>query len=1015
MGSVFARRFDGVVALAVRRSVLVVVAWFAAAAVMNLAVPQIEDVAARDSSSLVPEEAPSMVALARMDALFGDGRSQSYVVVTMERPGGLDGRDRRFAGSLAEALGRDQANVSFVQDVRGEPDLRKALTSADGEAMYLLVGITGATGAPSALRQVEAVRDVAHDLAPGGLTVAVTGPTATITDLAVETEHSVLRITIVTVLMIAAILMLIYRRVSTALLVLTVVGVGLALARSVTAWCGLNGVFTVSTFSGSFLTAVVLGAATDYAVFLIGRYHEYRAEGLEPGAAAVRATTRVGDVIAGSALTVVLATGCMLLADLGFFWTTGPAIAVSVLVNLAVALTLTPALLALAGRRGWAEPRPRTRASVWPRVAAVVAARPGRTLALSLVPMLLMAGFLPMVEVTLDTRAATPDTVESNRGYELMSDHFPVNEVLPEWVLIETDRDLRNPTDLATLESVAQALAREEGVGLVRGITRPLGEPITEASLAHQSEAVGDRLADQTGRLRRGEQGAARLADGAAQVDSGAGQLEQGAGRLADGSQLAVAGMDRLVAGTARLEGGVRRLLNGARTATKGSGDLRTAMSTLADGLDTAADQASLAVDGLGLAYDALKTKSLTCGLDPACSRAREGIRQIWVAERDQLVPGLRTAAGAARRIANGTGDLHTGLLQLKAGLAKAERGADQLTAGQRTFSNRLADLAEGTAELADGIGELSAGTERLEEGTREVAVSLPELRRGLTKAARVLRRTGAVDDQPAAAGFYLPPSALGDQRFTAARQLYLSKDGHAARFAILSETDAFGPEAAERVDRIRQVAQQALAGTRIADATVSSTGIASTNADLSTYSGNDLRLIAIAALIAVFLILLLLLRSVVAAAVLMGTVVLSYAAAIGLSVLVWQVILGHDLEWIVPTVAFVLLVAVGADYNLLLAKRIREEAPDGARDGIARATAITGSVITSAGLIFAASMFALMAGSVSTLAQVGFTIGAGLLLDTFVVRSLVVPAAATLLGPRLWWPRTPTSADPAA
>ena len=128
---------------------------FAAAAVMNLAVPQIEDVAARDSSSLVPEEAPSMVALARMDALFGDGRSQSYVVVTMERPGGLDGRDRRFAGSLAEALGRDQANVSFVQDVRGEPDLRKALTSADGEAVVFIVasrpdpsGARSADGSP---------------------------------------------------------------------------------------------------------------------------------------------------------------------------------------------------------------------------------------------------------------------------------------------------------------------------------------------------------------------------------------------------------------------------------------------------------------------------------------------------------------------------------------------------------------------------------------------------------------------------------------------------------------------------------------------------------------------------------------------------------------------------------------------------------------------------------------------------------------------------------------------------
>jgi RND superfamily putative drug exporter len=96
----------------------------------------------------------------------------------------------------------------------------------------------------------------------------------------------------------------------------------------------------------------------------------------------------------------------------------------------------------------------------------------------------------------------------------------------------------------------------------------------------------------------------------------------------------------------------------------------------------------------------------------------------------------------------------------------------------------------------------------------------------------------------------------------------------------------------------------------------------------------------------------------------------------------------------------------------MLLIKRMREEAPDGSAEGFARALSVTGGVITSAGVIFAASMFALMAGSVTTLAQIGFTIGMGLLLDTFVVRTLVVPAFAVLMGPRLWWP---SKAVPAA
>ena len=98
--------------------------------------------------------------------------------------------------------------------------------------------------------------------------------------------------------------------------------------------------------------------------------------------------------------------------------------------------------------------------------------------------------------------------------------------------------------------------------------------------------------------------------------------------------------------------------------------------------------------------------------------------------------------------------------------------------------------------------------------------------------------------------------------------------------------------------------------------------------------------------------------------------------------------------------------------YNMLLMKRVREESPDGSRLGIARAVSATGRVITAAGLIFAASMFAMMFGSITSLAQLGFTVGMGLLLDTFIVRTLVVPACAALLGPRLWWPARATTKD---
>ncbi|MEQ6899984.1 MMPL family transporter [Nocardioides sp. YIM 152588] len=978
----------------VRNAQRVVLAWLALAVVLNILIPQIESIAGQDASPMVPPDAPSLVAAAQMDQAFGNGRSESPLVIAVERPGGLRVEDQQYLVKLAQQLRRDSADIAFVQDI-ADADLRDALTSEDGEARYLLVGITGPTGAPASITQVEEVRERAAGLKPAGLTVAVTGPTATVADLATATEGSVLPITLITVVLIALILLAIYRSFVTAGLILGVVGIGLAVSRSVVAACGLSDVFAVSTFASTFLTAIVLGAGTDYAVFLVSRYHEQRRLGVPPERAAINAAGRIASVIAGSALTVMLATMVMALAALGFFSTTGPALAVAVAVNLAVALTLTPALLALAGKRGLVEPRPPgAGGAMWTRVAAVVTARPDRMLALSLVPLVALACFYPLVDLSYNGRRTQPDTTQSNVGYDLLARHYPINEVLPDYLLVHADHDLRNAKDLALLERAASEISRKDGIDMVRGITRPLGKPIKQASIGYQNKQIGEKLQTATEEVLAGS-------DDADQLSEGAGRLSDGAGRLVDGTRSAIDGADRLADGSGDLAAGVRRLVDGADEALAGGGRLRSGAADLADGLDFAASQVQVAVDGLAAVYDGMRL----CGLSIVCHQAREGVRKIWVAERDQLLPGLREAAAGARKLANGAGDLQAGMRQLQSGLRQVRAGADELEAGQRTFANKLDKLADGAGKLATGAGDL-------ESSTQEVTTTLPDLEQGMNDAVDHLTRTGTFAKDPSIGGFYLPPAALKNKRFAAARGLFLSEDGRTARYVVLGSTDAFESAASARIPVIRDSVVESLSDTRLASADVSMAGMAATNADLADYAGRDMRLIGTGALIAVFLVLLVLLRGLVAAVLLMSTVVLSFAAAMGASVLIWQVFLGQQLSWTVTAVSFVVLVAVGADYNLLLTKRIHEEAPDGSRAGIARATAMTGGVITSAGVIFAASMFALMAGSVLTMVQVGLAIGIGLLLDTFVVRSLLVPSIATILGPKLWWPmRAPAPA----
>jgi RND superfamily putative drug exporter len=254
--------------------------------------------------------------------------------------------------------------------------------------------------------------------------------------------------------------------------------------------------------------------------------------------------------------------------------------------------------------------------------------------------------------------------------------------------------------------------------------------------------------------------------------------------------------------------------------------------------------------------------------------------------------------------------------------------------------------------------------------------------------------------------GFQLPEEVFTDRSFADMAKQFLSPDGKTARFAIESSDDPYSVEAMELSRKITDVANGARPNTSLADATVSMAGFPAVNSDIQRLFRSDFIQLSTTTLAIVGIILVLLLRALLAPLYLLGTVVLNYTAALGIGVLFFQYGLGQAIAWQVPLLAFIILVAVGADYNMLLVSRLREESERNIRVGVLRTVASTGSVITSAGVIFAASMFGLMVGSLANMVQAGFIIGCGLLLDTFVVRTLTVPAIATLLREASWWPQ---------
>ncbi|BBY30037.1 RND family transporter [Mycolicibacterium sediminis] len=337
-------------------------------------------------------------------------------------------------------------------------------------------------------------------------------------------------------------------------------------------------------------------------------------------------------------------------------------------------------------------------------------------------------------------------------------------------------------------------------------------------------------------------------------------------------------------------------------------------------------------------------------------------------------------------------------------------------------------DTLDGINTTSDDIQELVPDLERLAELLPQLQALMPQqietIKSQKTMLLTQYATQSGIQDQQAAAGenqsamtdafndawnddtFYLPPEIFDNADFKRGMDSFISPDGKAVRFIVSHEGDPLSADGIDRIEAIKQATTEAIKGTPLEGSRVYLGGTASAFKDMRDGNGYDMLIAGIAALSLIFIIMLLITRSLVAAAVIVGTVVLSLGASFGISVLVWQHVLGIPLHFMVMAMAVIVLLAVGADYNLLLVARLKEELHAGIKTGIIRAMGGTGSVVTAAGLVFAFTMMAMMVSKMTVVAQVGTTIGLGLLFDTLVIRAFMTPSIAALMGRWFWWPQ---------
>jgi RND superfamily putative drug exporter len=909
-------------------AVPIILIWIAIAVVLNVIAPQLEVVGELHAAPMAPEDAPSMIAMKRMGANFKEFDSNSTVMVVVEGQQPLGPDAHKYYDEIIRKLRQDPEHIQHIQDFWGDTLTAAGAQSPDGKASYVMLNLAGEQGMTLANEGVQAVRKVIEDTAaPPGVQAYVAGPAALTDDLHVIGNASLAQITLITLIAISVMLLIVYRSIVTTLIQLFLTAIGLLTSRGMVSTLAMHDVFGLTTFAGNILTMLAIAAATDYGIFIFGRYREARGSGLDRDDAYYSTFRSVAPVIIGSGLTIAGATYCLSFARLPYFSTMGAPVAIGMVVVVASAVTLGPAVLFLGSRVGLFESKRPPKSRFWRRVGVAVVRWPAPIFVASLFVVLIGVVAIPGYKPAYNDRWYLPNDAPVNVGFAAADRHFTQARMNPDILMIEADHDMRNPADMLVLNKVSSNVMHTEGIAMVQNITRPLGIPIQHSSIPFQTSVQG-----QTSNLNL-----------PFQRDQLANQLKT------------VQTMD---ASIAIMEKQYQLSLEQTRltqdSAAK-SQDLLAITEQLRDNIANFDDQ-----------FRPLRNYFYWephCFDIPLCAATRSVFDSL------DSIDEVTDATGAVQVNTDKLADIAPQLTALLPQTIATMKTSRDLALASYNSQKALIDQMEASNDTALAMGQSFD--------------------------------TAKNDDL-----FYLPPEAFDNPDFKRGLAMFLSPDGKAARMFITHESDPATPEGIARVDSERKAAQEALKMSSLSNAKVYLGGVAATYKDMSDGARYDLLIAVVSSLTLIFMIMLILTRSAVAAAVIVATAGSSIAASFGISVLIWQNLLGIHVHWLVMLMSVIILLAVGSDYNLLLVSRFRDEIHAGLKTGIIRSMAGTGGVVTSAGLVFAATMAAMCFSKLTVLAQMGSTIAIGLLVDTLIVRSLLMPSIATLLGRWFWWPQ---------
>lgn len=934
---------------------IVLIAWIAITAVSFLGLPDLQAIVRETEQKFVPSDSESVVAKEIMERVDPEQTTKSNAIIVYSREQGLSDQDKQWLKAKADALHDLKSNdgIKSVQSAYEMPEMEAKFRSADGTTELIIVGFQRAENDTVTQEAVDVLAESLNG-APEGSSVALTGSAPISKDFQKSSEEGLKKTELLTVGLVLVILLVVFRSPVAPFVPLITIGLSLVITRGLVALATDYGM-PVSSFTESFLIAVLFGAGTDYCILLIQRYREELRVDNDRVEALVRTMQTVGKTVVFSASTVIVAFFLIGFAQFGLYQS-AVGVSIGVVVTLIAGLTLTPALLLILGKATFWPSRITSggghgESKLWSAMASLASRRP---VAVLLVTVILLAPLTLLFQGkrSFDDIAEIDPGLSSVQGFRQVERSFGSGEVFPVSIALSSSDSMRTPEALAALEYASASVARIDGVKEVRSAVRPLGEQLSELT-------VQDQLTKTSAALDEMKSGIDKVADGLSAASS---EIAKGQGDI-----------DKLSGGLQEMSGKTKDAKNGLHQIHGGLVDAAKGTDKIAGGLTQSANvAASMKADLQGLL---------------------EAHPELMNDKNMQMLLGKQQG-------------LSQGLTELKQGTAAVQNGFKKLNPSLDKVAGGLGQLADGQSQAAEGATQLKGGLNELTGGLNDGAKGLTDISSGLTQV-NAAQKAIANNGGSQIPGWYMPEEAISSPEFQQALDFYMSKDGLTTKLEVVLDVNPYSGDALVTVDQIRDTLRNNLSGTAIAEPQVLLAGTSAQISELKDISRNDFTRTGTFVLIGIFIVLTLLLRSFLAPLYVLLSLGFNYLVTMGIVEFIFVDLLGEPgLSWSASFFVFLIIVALGVDYSIFLMARFKEEyRPGGITYAMSRAMTTTGGVIISASVIMGGTFAALMMSGVNTLLQIGAGIVIGLILYSTVFMGLVVPALANLFGEANWWP----------